>query len=131
MNRISSLLGLLLLIGLAGCTGGVKTTTVSGKVTVDGQPVTEGNVSFLPVGKETKAGLCVGQIDSGGNYKIFTDGKEGAPEGKYKVTVTRSMMPSSGTTKPSTPFNSKYSNVNTTPLTIDVPSGNYDLKLDK
>lgn len=118
---------------------------VSGKVTVDGQPLTAGQVTLIPdviISKqETKIetqtpGVSIGQIDSTGAYKIVTNGKPGAPPGKYKVTVTPPMIPSSDSkSAPAGGFNRKYSKARETPLRIEVvpdaPPGKYDLKLSK
>ena len=128
----------------AGCGGSsVKLVPVKGKVTVGGQPVTSGQVSYLPAtegeGVNAKAATgslpALGQIDSNGEYTLFTNGKEGAQPGKYKVTVTPSMVPTGGTTAPTTPYNSKFSDTKNTPLSKEVSSGaaagTYDLKLTK
>src|SRR5262249_50069993 len=71
-------------LGSAGCgdPSGVGTTVpVVGKVTADGQPVKAGTVSFRP--DKSKGNTTVhepfGEIDSQGNYKLFTGKKEGAP----------------------------------------------------
>jgi hypothetical protein len=110
---------------------------VSGKVTVDGQPVTSGQVSFFPAEKKedaAKTGLAAGNIESDGTYTISTDGKKGAPLGKYKVSVTPSMMPT-GDKAPTTPFNQQYKNADQSGLTVEVVAdpepGRYDLKLTK
>ena len=121
---------------LSGCGPSVAVAPVKGKVTVGDQPVTSGQVSYLPEGKEDKAGLSAGQIGSDGGYTIYTAGKAGAPPGKYKVTVTPSMVPTQGATKmPTTPFNAKYMDPQKTPLSIEVTTnpapGAYDLKLAK
>jgi hypothetical protein len=128
----------------AGCGGSsAKLVPISGKVTVDGQPVTSGQVSFLPLkegeGVNAKAAEgslpASGQIEANGEYKLFTNGKEGAPLGKYKVIVTPAMMPTGGKAAPSAPFNAKFFDAKRTPLTRDVVSGAaagaYDLKLTK
>src|SRR5438045_3467653 len=98
---------------LAGCDNSPKLppmAPVSGKVTMDSKPVTSGNVSLLPQSTDNKAGLSAGQIGEDGSYTIFTAGKEGAPLGKYKVTVTPSMVPQSGAGgMPKATFNQKYS----------------------
>jgi hypothetical protein len=121
-----------------GCGGGpaIDVAPVKGKVTVEGQPVTSGQVSFLPESQDIKGGMSAGQIDSNGQYTINTAGKAGAPPGKYKVTITPTMVPAQGATKPpSTPFNSKYSDPQKTPLTVEVTKSPapdaYDLKLTK
>ena len=138
---------LVLLLGAAlaaGCGGSsVKLVPVSGKVTVGGQPVTSGQVSFLPAtegeGVHAKAAAgsapASGQIEANGEYKLFTNGKEGAPPGKYKVIVTPSMVPTGGTKAPTTPYNAKFSDAKLTNLTKEVvsgaPAGAYDLALTK
>jgi hypothetical protein len=139
MNRLlcSFPVGVVVLVWAAlgaGCKPSVTLAPVSGKVTMDGQPVTAGQVSLIPMDDKTLKDLCTGSIENG-EYKIFTGGSEGAPLGKYKVTVTPSMVPTGGAKSPSMPFNRKFSEANSTPLTIEVVSspaaGAYDLKLTK
>jgi hypothetical protein len=111
-----------------------KNFPVSGTITMDDQPVTSGQVSFIPASdKQAPADLSAGKIENG-QYKIFTGGKEGAPLGSYKVTVTPSMVPpQGGGAPPQLPAN--YSDPSKTVLKIEVvenPSaGAYDLKLKK
>ena len=131
----------LLCASLAACgTTGPKLgemAPVSGKVTVDGQAVTTGQVSLIPFDESTSTGgsVCAGQIDSTGGYVINTAGKDGAPLGRYKVTVTPSMVPSGGMKMPIAPFNAKFSDPAKTTLFITVKanaaSGEYDLKMTK
>ena len=119
--------------GLSGCgkPPGPKLHPVRGKITVAGSPLAAGNVSFVLTSKtDEKVGIVSGQV-ANGEYKVFTQGKEGAPEGKYKVTVTPSTVPTGGSKMPVADFDPKYSDSKKTNLTLDVPSGNYDLKLDK
>jgi len=122
-------------VAFAGCAKdeGGSVVPVKGKVTVGGAAVTSGQVSYLPVSTDQKGGNSSGTIDSNGEYTISTAGKAGVPPGKYKVTVTPSMVPQKDASKmPTTAFNTKYTRQDTTPLTIDVPSSSgYDLKLDK
>lgn len=119
-----------------GCGGppAVATVPVSGKVTLEGQPVSSGLVSFAAADDKVGAGLCTGIIGADGEYKISSDGKPGAPLGKYKVTVTPSMTRTRGDF-PSPPFNARYMSSKSTPLVIEVVSnpaaGAYDLKLKK
>lgn len=119
---------------------------VSGKVTVNGQPLTAGNVSFIPdvkIGDSAKgqedtapSGLSGGTVGSDGTYKITTAGKNGAPLGKYKVTVNPSMVPvADAKAPPPVGFNAKFTNPQDTPLSVEVianpEAGRYDLKLAK
>ena len=139
-------LGVVVCLGLAsGCGKNLPPMSpVSGKVTVNGQPLTAGQVALIPdVGIPTQentkdqpptVGLSAGTIGSDGTYKIFTAGKEGAPAGKYRASVTPSMIPSGDGKAPPSGFNPQFSNDRSTPLKIEVPStaaGAYDLKLPK
>ena len=135
---------LLLLLGmlpLAGCKNNPNQATlapVKGKVTVDGQAVTSGQVTLLPqaVEKDKETGLSSGQIGSDGTYEIFTGGQAGAPLGLAKLTVSPGMVPQQGAKGPPTGgYNAKYSDPIKTPLTFTVVEkaapGTYDLKLKK
>lgn len=60
------------LIGLAGCgQDGPERGAVHGKVTLDGQPVEEGSIAFVPSG--TNAGPAAGGTISGGEFSISED----------------------------------------------------------
>jgi hypothetical protein len=127
----------------AGCgQGGQALVPVTGKVTVAGQPLSGGHVSLFPyTGQpvqgptEGAGGLSTGTIDSSGTYSISTDGRSGAPVGKYKVTVNPTMIPTGDGKMPQAPFNSKFSDAKKTTLIIEVVGnaapGAYDLKLTK
>ena len=76
------LVGLLL---LAGCPGPKKASvySVTGKVTVEGKPLTGCVIGFSPVGTGSTASAAIGPD---GSYKWSTDGgRQGALPGKYKV----------------------------------------------
>ena len=78
------LLGLTLLLFLfCGCGGGMP-ATVSGKVTLDGQPLPTGNVAFHPV---AGGPIAVGSIQSSGVYQVNTGTSAGLAPGEYQVTV--------------------------------------------
>jgi hypothetical protein len=142
--RLDCLVVLVCLAVIPGCGKPLPPVApVSGKVTVDGKPLAAGQVSLLAdIGMPTSenkvdvpsTGLSTGNIDSNGEYKITTAGKDGAPIGKYKVTVTPTMMPSSDPKKaPAIGFARKFSDPKDTPLRIEVvaspAAGAYDLKL--
>jgi hypothetical protein len=132
----------------SGCGSGgtpLKLTPVSGKITLDGNPMPTGTVIFHPDDSNQKF-TPSGIIDNG-SYKLLTDGKEGAPVGKYKVSVNPQGMgmgmPTGGavTTDPSkalgpkTSMNSKFGAPATSGIVIEVvespASGAYDIKLTK
>jgi hypothetical protein len=127
------------LLSLCGC-GGVSLpplNPVKGKVTVEGQPLTGGNISLIPVAVTNDKTIppSAGEIKSSGEYEIFTGGKSGAPAGDYKVVITPPMMPMDMAAgqkgPPKLPFNMKYGNPKDTPLQVKVPGGDYDLTLKK
>lgn len=76
------LLASLLLVGVAmgsGCGGGqVAQSTISGKVTLDGQPVEAGTITFLPAAGDAPSGG--GEI-KGGTYTASI------PRGAHKVRI--------------------------------------------
>jgi len=132
-----------LLLG-AGCSGskGPKLVPVSGKVTLNNQPLPGGVVNFHPDSSKGNTGKhhAVGTIDSSGTYKLTTDGKEGAPPGHYKVTVATEVPPGAnvkpGEMPPKLPaISTKYKILEQTPLSIEVvespAAGAYDLKVTK
>jgi hypothetical protein len=137
LRRLAVLALLLGLLPGSGCGGGPPLLPVSGKVTLDGQPLTGGGVTLVPqnADKDSKVPPPVGQIDANGQYVIYTGGRAGAPEGKYKVTVTPPTRVEVSKGVPKLPFPKEYSDGRRTPLVIEVvPSaaaGAYDLKMKK
>jgi hypothetical protein len=123
-----------------GCNpAGEKLTPVEGKVTVSGTPLTTGSVTFHP---DTAKGnstphIPVGMLDAQGNYKLTSATREGAPLGWYKVTVSAQepIDPKNPYAPPKHLINSKFSDVSTSGLEIEVvaspAAGAYDLKLAK
>jgi hypothetical protein len=126
----------------AGCgdsSGIGKTVPVVGRVTVDGQPVKAGTVSFRP-DKSKGNNLAhepYGEIDAEGSYKLFTGKKEGAPVGWYRVAVFAGEPVEVGNLSGQAKWyaNPKYATVETAGLAVEVMEspapGSYDLKLTK
>ncbi|WP_339734225.1 hypothetical protein [uncultured Gimesia sp.] len=84
----------LLLIG-QGCGGGpgnLDVAKVSGKVTCEGKPVTQGSIAFTPItdGDRTMPGKpALSKINSDGTFQLTTyEQHDGAVVGKHKVSVT-------------------------------------------
>ena len=83
------LLGLMTcLLAFTGC-GGPSLYPVSGKVLVDGEPLTRGFVVFHPDDDRPMAGadLPRGELDKNGVYELRSGEKIGAPPGKYRVVI--------------------------------------------
>ena len=127
-----------------GCGGhsGEKFVPVAGKVTLDGNTLSVGAVSFRPDASRGNASMHVptGSIDSQGNYELITIGKKGAPPGWYRVLVfaDANAVPTGSVPHPLPPrwmMNVKYTDEKTTDLFIEVVEdaqpGAYDLDLSK
>ncbi len=91
MNRIGRPVGLgtVLLVGLlaTACSSETKLYPVSGKVTVKGQPAVGALVIFFPEGSSgtnPSTGVC----GEDGTFTLTTGTGEGAPAGKYIVTIS-------------------------------------------
>ncbi len=138
--RPLAILGVLALTSLTGC--GFKGLPVSGTVTVDGQPLSQGIITFNPdASKGNTLRMNASCPLSGGRYTLQTSGITrsesgvGVPPGWYKVTWT---PPDTGTKKHQeviAKVNEKYTKVETTPLAVEVKEnpepGAYDFKLTK
>lgn len=128
-----------------GCDGKreeVPLVPVSGVVKLGGAPMPMGTVEFHPdAGKgNTFKGIPKAAIQPDGKYKLISDGREGAPLGWYKVTVSGQGMPDMskmGGDKPPTPptVPAKYAKPDTSGFSFEVkdgaPAGAYDLSLSK
>jgi len=131
-------LGAALLLGLTSCGGGPKLYQVEGKISMGNQPIKAGSVTLYPEDpkSESKA-LPTGMIDNG-TFKITTEGKPGAPLGKYKVTVMEgggAGDPAAMGGAPKAAGLNKYMDSAKTDLKLEVVEspapGAYDLKLTK
>lgn len=93
MNRIISAAVLVsLLIVAAGCGGSSRPETfkVSGKVTLNGDPVEGAHVVFIPA-PNSSGRTARGTTDSTGAYSLTTfDTNDGAMSGEYTVTISKS-----------------------------------------
>lgn len=134
-------IGLALTVGLfaIGCgSGGPTMGKVSGKVTVDGQPLTKGTVTFIAT--DSKNPNATGTIDASGNYTLqTTEPGDGAVVGSYKVAISDVDPNALNTEMPGMPapvaksvIAKSYLDANTSDLKADVESGsntkNFELK---
>ncbi len=70
---------------LAGCGDSAPALVpVTGKVTLDGSPLTKGSIRFQPDKDKgnTFGSECIGEVGADGIYKLTTVGKDGAPAGR-------------------------------------------------
>jgi hypothetical protein len=136
------LAGFLLLAGCAGRVGPLE--PVEGKATVDGKPLTEGFVAFVPVQQASVPLEIRGTVEADGSYKMSTNGKPGVPKGRYKVTVNTLVpgkvadpsqplpaKPAAGPAVPARKANVRYENADSTVLSVEVPAGPFELKLTR
>jgi hypothetical protein len=79
----------IVLLFLAGC-GGSLDSSISGLVTVDGEPLRTGRVIFYPVAEGPTA---YGTIDNNGLYCIRTGQLNGVMSGEYVVSVVATETP--------------------------------------
>jgi hypothetical protein len=121
------------LLTFAGC-GGTFDSSVSGVVTLDGNAVPRGTVSFQP-----KAGgpAAYAQINEDGSYSVRTGREDGLPPGEYYVTVAANELPTVSQTaqggppppgKPITPL--WYRTKNTSGLSYVVEPGSNEINLE-
>ena len=129
---------IVLVVAVAGCgDSGPELVPVVGTVRIDGQPATEGAVTYRHA--ETGAFEASGLIQSDGTYKLMQNDSEGAQEGEYRIVVfvRQTPMTPSGEMAglPTIIVNQKYTNPNTTPLSVqvkkDAPPGHYDLAVSR
>jgi hypothetical protein len=141
---------------LGGCNSdGVDAVQVSGRITVDDEPLRSkgGIVNFVP--NKDKGNTTTleptGQVDEDGKYTVYyAKGKRGAPPGWYKVQVTvmplgdrpppmpqpKGKVKGKAVQQPPPPlFNTKYTRADKSGLDIEVvrdaAPGAYDLKLTR
>ncbi len=82
-------LGLALMLGCGAEPDKIKVVAVTGTVTLDGQPLDDAMVSFLP---QTAQGVAAAATtDAKGRYSLQTAGvrKQGAAPGEYKVIIMK------------------------------------------
>jgi hypothetical protein len=123
---------------LVGCAGEPKTAPVSGRVTLDGKPLANATVVFMPAAAGKRAPpSSVGVTDKDGRYSLLLSSaskKEGAVVGKHKVSITLGAATDGATEAPRTVHKQlprKYNR--NTELECDVPAAgrndaNFDLQ---
>lgn len=128
-----------LMLAIPGCGGGgaagPKVAPTGGVVKFDGKPVTNATINFYP--QSGPAGIATS--DAEGNFRIKTNGADGAVVGSHKVTVIDQPQEFSAEAdgkeitvdNVKTTFPAKYRDAKTTDLVVTVPAeGNKALTLD-
>jgi len=114
-----------------GCSGG-KEASVSGRVTLDSQPVQIGDVAFEP---QAGGMMAHAVIDSDGNYELRTNQQHGLDPGMYRVKVIsreKTPIPPGGGLPPPGKLliPEKYVRVATSGLMFEVVPGNNRIDLE-
>jgi hypothetical protein len=105
-KRLLLLCGCILLT--AGCGGGGKTAQVSGRITINGQPLAHAKVAFQPIGGANKNEVgptAQGETDADGKYTLtlIASGKKGATVGENLVSISKLEGPPSDPTNDNPP----------------------------
>lgn len=114
---------------LAGCGG--KPATVDGTVTLDGEPISKGSVSFVPSSGGQQA---FGVVESDGSYSLSTNSSSGLELGNYQVrVVAREMIKSDEGFAPMQGdyiVPKRYANHATSGLSFEIKSGRNKIDLE-
>ncbi len=126
--QLRHVLALLLLTTLIGCGSSSNPALVTGKVTYDGQPATNGRVMFVREGQDSE--IFIGLLDQQGQYELkMTEQISGTEPGKYKVAVLiddSTQMDENGNSIPdpgTISIPQKYKNADSSGLTAEITEG--------
>ena len=91
LHRLLACLAAALLFD-AGCTPSIKSVPVSGRVTLNGQPLADVALNFSPVTGGDNAFAAYGKTDQDGRYtlRLVENNQPGATAGKNRVTLNES-----------------------------------------
>lgn len=118
------ILALLMGVGLWGCGGkpGPVLVQLSGTILFEGQPIPPGTLTFVP--KEGKGPTATGTVADAGRFTVSTHSPgDGIPPGVYRIRVESwETPPTMGGPPAKSAVPERYTNLNTTDLTLDVPN---------
>ena len=110
---------------LAGCGGRPARYPVSGRVLIDGKPITTGFVRVLPKGDR----MSYGNIEEDGRFTLGCyEQADGCVPGTHAATVTSTTRLTETTRRWNVPR--RYADPVTTPLTVTIDGPTSDLKLE-
>jgi len=114
------------LMAVHGHDGRPARVSVSGRVRLDGEPLTRGLVVFVPA----QGRASTGSLDEQGRYVLTCfDGRDGAMPGRYRVEIAPDGVPVEG--EPAWVVPARYSRCSTSELEVDItgPTSAADLDL--
>ena len=119
------LIGAAALLLLAGCSDRPDLVAVSGSVLIDGQPLTTGNIKFVP----DRARASWGTIDQSGRFTLSCYEKDdGAVPGKHRVQISALEILKGNKAKWLAP--PKYADFRTSQLEFEITEPTEDLKVN-
>jgi hypothetical protein len=110
----------------AGCGDSRPTRVqVSGQVLIDGQPLTVGNVKFVPAGSRPSSG----KLDAQGRFTLTCyDGEDGVVPGRHRAQISAFEGVSGDKVKWFAP--PKYADFRTSELEFEITEPTDDLKIE-
>jgi hypothetical protein len=98
---------------------------VSGQVLIDGQPLTVGNVKFVPDGARASSA----KLDAQGRFKLTCyDGEDGVIPGRHRAQISAMEVISASQVKWLAP--PKYADFRTSELEFEITEPTDDLKIN-
>ncbi len=115
----------ILIAGAVGCDDRPKRVAVSGSVLIDGEPLTVGNIRFVPTGQRPSAGT----LDENGRFTLTCfDGNDGTVLGTHRVQISASEIINGNKVKWHAP--NKYSDFRTSGISVEITEPIDDLVIE-
>jgi hypothetical protein len=110
------------LLGVS-CSGHKRVYPVSGKVLMDGKPAANAQVALHPLDEKAERVLPQGQAGPDGTFRLTSYRfEDGAPPGRYAVTVFWGVPSKWGDTYEKILVPGRYLKPETSGLTVDIPA---------
>lgn len=122
---IRSLFALLLVALVMGCDGRPERVPVAGVVLIDGEPLTSGNIKFVPKNGRPSAGT----INTDGHFNLTCyDGNDGALLGTHRVQISSNRIISDSKIEWYAPQN--YADFRTSGIEVEVAEPIDNLRIE-
>ncbi len=123
----------MVVVAVAGCSGGASPKTmanlvpVQGMVTLDGEPLDHGTVGFAPINEKTGQ-PAIGHIKNGKFTMLTTVSAAGVVMGKYRVRIEsmgepEPLVPGKFPKPPASRIPAKYTDTATSGLVVEIDQG--------